>query len=104
MAMWDNSGNTEINEGIHVHNDSGYRITGDINKTRGLDLNDKSVKIENRTRFRHRAFWLVVGVVLIGAGLALAEKADNFGAIAAGAFTFAGAVFVADYATKVDTD
>ena len=60
-------------------------------------------KQSNRYKFRVKAFYLVVATMLIGAGLAVAGT-SGFEAIAIGVFGFAGAVFAADYATKVSMD
>jgi len=59
-----------------------------------------------RAKFRSRAFWLVVATMIMGAGLAFSgvATAGTFGAVAVGVMTFAGAVFAADYATKVEHD
>lgn len=65
---------------------------------------DKQQKQNNRYRFRLLAFTLAVGVLLIGGVLSYLGKASEFGAIAMSVMTFAGAIFVADYATKVDSD
>lgn len=54
--------------------------------------------------FRLMAFGLATGVLIIGAVLSYFGKASAFGSIAMSVMTFAGATFVADYATKVDTD
>lgn len=63
-------------------------------------------KRTSRSKFRERAFWLVVVTMVLGAGLAFSgvTTASTFGTVAVGVMTFAGAVFAADYATKVETD
>lgn len=69
-------------------------------------MNDLKTKQNNRAKFRERAFWLVVATMVVGAGLAFSgvTTASTFGTVAVGVMTFAGAVFAADYATKVETD
>lgn len=65
---------------------------------------DKQQKQNNRYKFRMMSFGLATGVLITGSVLSYFDKASEFGSIAMAIMTFAGAIFVADYATKVDTD
>ena len=65
---------------------------------------DLRTKQNNRYKFRMMAFWLAATVMAVGGILSYLGKGDTFGAIAASVMTFATGVFVADYATKVETD
>lgn len=65
---------------------------------------DKEQKQNNRYKFRILSFILAVCVLIIGGVLSFFDKGSTFGSIAASIMAFAGAVFVADYATKVDSD
>lgn len=65
---------------------------------------DKNKLQTNRFLFRILAFIVTFAVLIIGATLSYLDGGATFGPIAMSVMGFVGAVFVADYATKVDTD